>query len=115
MKPLLTGLYLHCVVPTSQFIHLSLSAYVFSIYFPTITLHDSVRHMRVCSSVHISIRCGILILYIIHTYFCSSGFIFYMINHQFTRWLVPSVRRVSRPEGRHQGSNSFEVSLYVYM
>jgi len=45
MKPLLTGLYLHCVVPTSQFIHLSLSAYVFSIYFPTITLHDSVRHM----------------------------------------------------------------------
>ena len=46
----------------------------------------------------------------------SSGFILYMISLLhilFARWLVLSVGLVSRPEERHQGSNSFERSLYV--
>ena len=109
---MLICLDLHCVVPTSEFICLSLSAYVFSIYFPTAT-HDMIQlgiYMLVCDSsgsVNISIRCKIyiLLLYIIHTYFCSSGasyfqllytrsgFLLYMINHQFNYCFVCKMAR----------------------
>jgi hypothetical protein len=84
---MLIGLDLHCVVPTSEFIYLSLSAYVFSIYFPT-TTHDMIQlgiYILVCDSgsVNISIRCKIyiLLLYIIHTYFCSSEAFYFQLQY----------------------------------